>query len=77
MHLTTQYLRSMYLTTQHGTRHLRYMHLTTRNLIFMYLTAQYLQDLMAYNRAARPGYFQGGEAQGVRALYALIADRFA
>ena len=34
-------------------------------------------DIMAWNSAARPGRPVGGEAMGMRALYALIADRFA
>ena len=33
-------------------------------------------DIMAWNLAARPGRPVGGEAQGMRALYALIANRF-
>jgi leucyl aminopeptidase len=34
-------------------------------------------DMMAWNTAARPGRPEGGEAQGLRALYALIADKAA
>ena len=34
-------------------------------------------DLMAWNLSARPGRPVGGEAQGMRALYALIERRFA
>ncbi len=34
-------------------------------------------DIMAWNTTARPGRPVGGEAQGMRALYALIATRFA
>ena len=33
-------------------------------------------DLMAWNTAPRPGRPEGGEAQGIRALFALIKDRF-
>ncbi|CAM9743832.1 unnamed protein product [Ascophyllum nodosum] len=33
-------------------------------------------DFMAYNQASRPGRPEGGEAQGMRALYALIEDMF-
>ena len=33
-------------------------------------------DIMAWNLAARPGRPVGGEAQGMRALYALIESRF-
>ncbi|WP_137389110.1 leucyl aminopeptidase family protein [Rhodoligotrophos defluvii] len=33
-------------------------------------------DLMAWNQKARPGRPIGGEAQGMRALYALIAQRY-
>jgi leucyl aminopeptidase len=32
-------------------------------------------DMMAWNTSARPGRPEGGEAQGLRALYALIAER--
>lgn len=32
-------------------------------------------DMMAWNPSARPGRPDGGEAQGLRALYALIAER--
>jgi leucyl aminopeptidase len=32
-------------------------------------------DLMAWNRAARPGRPVGGEAMGLRAVYALIERR--
>jgi leucyl aminopeptidase len=34
-------------------------------------------DMMAWNVAARPGRPKGGEAMGLRALYALIAERAA
>ena len=34
-------------------------------------------DLMAWNAASRPGRPTGGEAQGMRALYALVARRYA
>ena len=34
-------------------------------------------DLYAWNAKARPGRPSGGEAMGLRALYALISDRFA
>ena len=34
-------------------------------------------DMMAWNTAARPGRPEGGEAQGLRALYALIAEKAA
>ncbi|HYN38315.1 MAG TPA: leucyl aminopeptidase family protein, partial [Rhodospirillales bacterium] len=33
-------------------------------------------DAMAWNTSARPGRPEGGEASGLRALYALIAERF-
>ena len=33
-------------------------------------------DLMAYNTASRPGRPEGGEAMGVRALFALLRARF-
>ena len=33
-------------------------------------------DIMAWNESARPGRPVGGEAQGLRAIYGLIADRF-
>ena len=33
-------------------------------------------DLMAWNAAPQPGRPEGGEAQGIRALFALIKDRF-
>jgi len=33
-------------------------------------------DIMAWNPAARPGRPEGGEAQGMRAAYAAIAERF-
>ena len=33
-------------------------------------------DLMAYNTGARPGRPEGGEAMGVRALFALLQARF-
>jgi len=32
-------------------------------------------DMMAWNPSARPGRPEGGEAQGLRALYALIAEK--
>ena len=32
-------------------------------------------DIMAWNRTARPGRPEGGEAVGLRALYALLAER--
>ncbi len=34
-------------------------------------------DTMAWNTTARPGRPEGGEASGLRALYALIVDKFA
>lgn len=34
-------------------------------------------DMMAWNPSARPGRPEGGEAQGLRALYALIAEKAA
>ena len=34
-------------------------------------------DLMAYNTGSRPGRPEGGEAMGLRALYDLVAARFA
>ena len=34
-------------------------------------------DLMAWNTSSRPGRPEGGEAMGMRAVYALIAERFA
>lgn len=34
-------------------------------------------DLMAWNKKARPGRPEGGEAMGLRALYALIAEKAA
>jgi leucyl aminopeptidase len=34
-------------------------------------------DMMAWNPSARPGRPAGGEAQGLRALYALIAEKAA
>jgi len=34
-------------------------------------------DIMAWNRASRPGRPKGGEAVALRALYALVAERFA
>ena len=34
-------------------------------------------DLMAYNISASPGRPEGGEAMGMRAAYAVIAERFA
>lgn len=33
-------------------------------------------DFMGYNQASRPGRPEGGEAQGMRALYALVEDMF-
>jgi len=33
-------------------------------------------DIMAWNEGARPGRPVGGEAQGMRAIYGLIAERF-
>ena len=33
-------------------------------------------DLMAYNLSSRPGRPAGGEAMGVRAVYAMLADRY-
>jgi leucyl aminopeptidase len=33
-------------------------------------------DIMAWNGRARPGRPEGGEAQAVRAVYAMIAERF-
>ena len=33
-------------------------------------------DLMAWNTSPRPGRPEGGEAQGIRAVFALIKDRF-
>ena len=33
-------------------------------------------DLMAYNTGARPGRPEGGEAMGMRALFALLKARF-
>jgi leucyl aminopeptidase len=33
-------------------------------------------DIMAWNGSARPGRPEGGEAQAIRAVYALIAERF-
>ncbi|KZB52628.1 leucyl aminopeptidase family protein [Thalassospira xiamenensis] len=33
-------------------------------------------DLMAWNPSARPGRPEGGEAQGIRAAFKLIADRY-
>ena len=33
-------------------------------------------DLMAWNTSSRPGRPEGGEAMGMRAVYALIAERF-
>jgi leucyl aminopeptidase len=34
-------------------------------------------DIYAWNPASRPGKPEGGEAQGIRALFALIRERFA
>lgn len=33
-------------------------------------------DFMAFNQASRPGRPEGGEAQGMRALYALLEDMY-
>jgi leucyl aminopeptidase len=33
-------------------------------------------DIMAWNPVARPGRPEGGEAQGMRAAYAAIVERF-
>ncbi|CAM9802582.1 unnamed protein product, partial [Laminaria digitata] len=33
-------------------------------------------DFMGFNPASRPGRPEGGEAQGMRALYALLEDMF-
>lgn len=33
-------------------------------------------DFLGYNPASRPGRPEGGEAQGMRALYALVEDMF-
>lgn len=33
-------------------------------------------DFMAFNQASRPGRPEGGEAQGMRALYTLLEDMF-
>jgi leucyl aminopeptidase len=33
-------------------------------------------DLMAWNKTAKPGRPEGGEAMGMRAVYAYLADRF-
>ena len=33
-------------------------------------------DMMAWNTERRPGRPEGGEAMGMRALYAVIEDRF-
>ena len=33
-------------------------------------------DVMAWNQRTRPGRPEGAEAQGLRALYAHLADRF-
>ena len=33
-------------------------------------------DMLAWNESSRPGRPEGGEAQGMRAVYALIAERF-
>lgn len=34
-------------------------------------------DLMAFNPTSKPGRPEGGEAMGLRAMYALVADKFA
>jgi leucyl aminopeptidase len=33
-------------------------------------------DLMSYNNTSRPGRPEGGEAQGIRAIYHMLKDRF-
>lgn len=33
-------------------------------------------DFMAFNQASKPGRPEGGEAQGMRALYALLEDMY-
>ena len=33
-------------------------------------------DIYGWTPTARPGFPKGGEAQGIRALFALIADRY-
>lgn len=33
-------------------------------------------DFMAFNQASKPGRPEGGEAQGMRALFALVEDMF-
>jgi leucyl aminopeptidase len=33
-------------------------------------------DLFAWNPSAKPGRPEGGEAQTIRALYALLAERY-
>ena len=33
-------------------------------------------DLMAWNQSSKPGRPEGGEAMGMRAVYALIRERF-
>ena len=33
-------------------------------------------DLMAYNTKARPGRPEGGEAQAIRGIYAMLKDQF-
>lgn len=33
-------------------------------------------DVMAFNQGSRPGKPEGGEAQGMRALFALLEDMF-
>jgi leucyl aminopeptidase len=33
-------------------------------------------DLFAWNATARPGRPEGGEAQTIRAIYALLAERY-
>jgi leucyl aminopeptidase len=34
-------------------------------------------DIMAWNNRARPGRPKGGEAMGLRAVYAYLSERFA
>ncbi|HEY9163059.1 MAG TPA: leucyl aminopeptidase family protein, partial [Magnetovibrio sp.] len=34
-------------------------------------------DMMAWNQASQPGRPEGGEAMGLRALYAMLHDRYA
>lgn len=33
-------------------------------------------DFMAFNTNSRPGRPEGGESQGMRALYALLEDKY-